>query len=305
MQAIGLMDVFANTSGLPHSPVVSSAISAWRCSEASSSNRMWAGSRCFRRSCAVDGLWPGDRRALCLPPMPSHQVRSAFRRPRPSLRRRLPRNSRRRRTAGPSSGDHRPLYCSGRGLQHRPPIGGGGSAGGFGRPEARSRAHSSPGLVFGQRHGEEIASEGAYLEFGFFVMSHATQVGQTMIDKERHRFSLVQLSAVAQTIRRVGPDRVVLSSDSGSYVLPPPVEAFRELIVMIRSEGFDDDAIRLMTVHNTACLFKVGAGFKALNHEPRPRAREGGEFSRLLELGAGASRRPATTGSQDAHSPTN
>jgi hypothetical protein len=116
---------------------------------------------------------------------------------------------------------------------------------------------------------EEIASEGAYLEFGFFVMSHATQVGQTMIDKERHRFSLVQLSAVAQTIRRVGPDRVVLSSDSGSYVLPPPVEAFRELMVMIRSEGFDDDAIRLMTVHNTARLFKVGEGFKRFDELPR------------------------------------
>ncbi len=117
---------------------------------------------------------------------------------------------------------------------------------------------------------EEIASQGAYLEFGFFVMSHATQVGQTMIDKERHRFSLVQLSAVAETIRRVGPDRVVLSSDSGSYVLPPPVEAFRELMVMIRSEGFDDDAIRLMTVHNTARLFKVGEGaLKPFDELPR------------------------------------
>jgi hypothetical protein len=52
-------------------------------------------------------------------------------------------------------------------------------------------------------------------------MSHATQVGQMMIDKEKHRFPLVQLSAVAETIRRVGPERVVLSSDSGSHVLPP------------------------------------------------------------------------------------
>ena len=52
-------------------------------------------------------------------------------------------------------------------------------------------------------------------------------------------------------------------------LLPPPVEAFRELIVMIRSEGFDDDAIRLMTVHNTARLFKVGAGFKRFDELPR------------------------------------
>ena len=96
---------------------------------------------------------------------------------------------------------------------------------------------------------------GAYLEFSFFVLSHATQIGQTMIDKEKHRFGLVTLESVAEKIRRVGPEHVVLGSDSGSYVLPPPIEAFRELVVMIQSAGFGDEDMRRMIADNPAALF--------------------------------------------------
>ena len=71
----------------------------------------------------------------------------------------------------------------------------------------------------------ELVRLGAFVEFSFFVMSHATQVGQTMIDAEKHRFAAVDLEAVAANIEAVGCASVVLSSDSGSYVLPPPVEA--------------------------------------------------------------------------------
>jgi hypothetical protein len=70
-----------------------------------------------------------------------------------------------------------------------------------------------PASYLDSHTAEAIAAEGAYLEFGFFVMSHATQVGQTMIDKEKHRFPLVQLSAIADIIRRVGPDRRTLGPD--------------------------------------------------------------------------------------------
>ena len=76
-----------------------------------------------------------------------------------------------------------------------------------------------------------------------------------MIDAERHRFAPVTLTSVAERIRRVGPESCVISSDSGSYVLPPPIEAFREMIVMIRESGFDDDALRRMTATNPARLF--------------------------------------------------
>jgi hypothetical protein len=112
-----------------------------------------------------------------------------------------------------------------------------------------------PASYFSLEEGNAAAANGAFLEFSFFVLSHATAIGQTMIDGERHRFPPVSLESVAEKIRAVGPEKCVLSSDSGSYVLPPPVEAFRELMVMIQSAGFDDDQIRQMTARNPAHLF--------------------------------------------------
>ena len=268
MRAIGLMDVFADTSGL----------AALACRELGDTGvevfggvilePYVGGLAVASSSCAVDGLWPGDGRALCLPAVPSHQVRGAFRRPRPSLRPRLPRNSRRRRTAGASSGDHRPLYCSGRRLQtatcRRRRL-----CGWFRRPggAAPSAFWSLPRIWTAIRPRRSPRKAPIRVRFLRHEPCHS---GRSDHDRQGTAPVLTGAAlAVAETIRRVGPDRVVLSSDSGSYVLPPPVEAFRELMVMIRSEGFDDDAIRLMTVHNTARLFKVGEGFKRFDELPR------------------------------------
>jgi hypothetical protein len=128
--------------------------------------------------------------------------------------------------------------------------------------EARGRGVGRvlcPAAYYKPDEVRELVRLGAFVEFSFFVMSHATQVGQTMIDAERHRsFPLVELEAVAANIRAAGPERVVLGSDSGSYVLPPPVEAFREFLIMIEGAGFTADEIRRMTADNPAHLFKVG-----------------------------------------------
>lgn len=122
--------------------------------------------------------------------------------------------------------------------------------------EARGvRRILAPAAYFNVEEAKAVAALGAYCEFAFFVLSHATQIGQTMIDKEKHRFAAVTLEAVAEKIHAIGPDRVVLSSDSGSYVLPPPVEALRELLIMIQSAGFSDDEMRQMVAVNAATLF--------------------------------------------------
>jgi Family of unknown function (DUF6282) len=113
-----------------------------------------------------------------------------------------------------------------------------------------------PASYFSLDEATQAAAAGAFLEFSFFVLSHATAVGQTMIDGERHRFPLVSLDSVAEKIRAAGAEKCILSSDSGSYVLPPPVEAFRELIVMVESVGFSDKDIRQMIAVNTAHLFR-------------------------------------------------
>jgi hypothetical protein len=124
---------------------------------------------------------------------------------------------------------------------------------------ARSRGVEKilcPASYFSPDEGKAVAARGAFLEFSFFVLSHATAIGQTMIDGEKHRFPPVTLDSVIEKIKLVGPEKCVLSSDSGSYVLPPPVEAFREMIVMVQSAGFTDDEISRMIALNPAYLFR-------------------------------------------------
>ena len=117
-----------------------------------------------------------------------------------------------------------------------------------------------PASYYDTQTVSELVRLGACVEFAFFVMSHATQIGQTMIDAEKHRFAAVALETVAANIEAAGCGNVVLSSDSGSYVLPPPVEALREWLVMVASTGVSDGDIRVMVADNPGRLFKV-AGF--------------------------------------------
>jgi hypothetical protein len=123
----------------------------------------------------------------------------------------------------------------------------------------------SPAAYFTAEEAREAANLGAFVEFAFFVVSHATQVGQTMIDAEKHRFAPVTLESVAENIRAAGPERTVLSSDSGSYVLAPPPEAFREWLIMVESAGFGRADIATMVDSNPGTLFKVAPRAEAVD----------------------------------------
>lgn len=102
-----------------------------------------------------------------------------------------------------------------------------------------------------------IVAAGAAIEYSFFVFSHATEVPQTMIDAERHRFPRADFAQAVSIVEDVGADHVVIGSDSGAVVLPPPVEALRELIMMFAGCGVDAAQIRSMVSENPARLFKV------------------------------------------------
>lgn len=115
-----------------------------------------------------------------------------------------------------------------------------------------------PASYFTVDEAREIVRLGGYVEFAFFVMSHATQLGMTMSDHQKHRYPHVTLESVAEKIAAVGPEHAVLSSDSGSYVLPPPVEALREWLILIEGAGFTAEAIEVMVNRNPSYLFKVG-----------------------------------------------
>ncbi|HET9414962.1 MAG TPA: DUF6282 family protein [Pseudolabrys sp.] len=115
----------------------------------------------------------------------------------------------------------------------------------------------APASYFTPEEVSAVARLGAYVEFSFFFLSHATQVGLTHVDAERHTVEPVTLPKIARLIRTAGSERTILSSDCGVYVLPPPVEGFREFLLLVESAGFSREELRLMSSTNAAALFKV------------------------------------------------
>ena len=105
-----------------------------------------------------------------------------------------------------------------------------------------------------------VTEAGAFAEFSFFFVSHATQVGLTHVDAEAHAAPAVSLGRMAELIRAATPERTVLSSDCGVFVLPPPVEGLREFLLLIECAGFARDTIRKMVGENPARLFKIAQG---------------------------------------------
>ncbi|WP_439580829.1 hypothetical protein, partial [Elioraea sp.] len=103
---------------------------------------------------------------------------------------------------------------------------------------------------------EALVAAGAYAEFSFFTLTHATQVGLTHVDQEKHRTSGRTIQDLTPRIRMAG-DRAILSSDAGVFLLPPPVEAFREFLLLVESEGFSILEIDQMTKTNPGTLFGV------------------------------------------------
>ncbi len=102
-----------------------------------------------------------------------------------------------------------------------------------------------------------VSATGCTLEYSFFVLSHATDVPQTMIDAEPHQFARADVRRVVDVLKTVPPEKVVLSSDSGSVTLAPPVEALRELLMLLIGCGAPRDAVRIMVSETPARLFKV------------------------------------------------
>lgn len=110
---------------------------------------------------------------------------------------------------------------------------------------------------YGAEETRAIVAEGGVAEFSFFFLSHATQVGLTHVDAERHTVPPVSLGQMAELIRAASPENTILSSDCGVYVLPPPAEGLREFLLMIESAGFDRGALDRMARVNPGRLFKV------------------------------------------------
>jgi hypothetical protein len=102
-----------------------------------------------------------------------------------------------------------------------------------------------------------IAETRAYAEFSFFFHTHATMVGLTHVDREKHRATFVPVDETAAAIRAATPARSIVSSDCGVFLLPPPVEGLREYLLLLAAVGFDADELRVMVADNPARLFRL------------------------------------------------
>lgn len=103
-----------------------------------------------------------------------------------------------------------------------------------------------------------IVATGAYAEFSFFFHTHATMVGLTHVDAEKHRAPFLPIDQTAAAIRAATPAQTILSSDCGVSLLPPPAEGFREYLLLVGSVGFSEDELRTMAAENPARLFRLG-----------------------------------------------
>lgn len=102
-----------------------------------------------------------------------------------------------------------------------------------------------------------ITANGAFAEFSFYALSHATQVKFTHADEEAHTIAAVSIAQMAELVRAATPQRAILSSDCGIFILPPPVEGFREFLLLMEGAGFNRRDLLSMAAENPAELFKV------------------------------------------------
>lgn len=123
---------------------------------------------------------------------------------------------------------------------------------------ARARGVSrilTPANPYDEEAVAALVAAGAVVELSFFFASHATQVGLTHVDAERHATGFVPASRMASLIAAAGPGNVVLSSDCGVFVLPPPAEGLRELLLLLEAAGVARADLRRMVTETPARLF--------------------------------------------------
>ncbi len=120
------------------------------------------------------------------------------------------------------------------------------------RGVTRLRSHGSR---YATDEIQAITALGGYVELSFFILTHATQVGLTHVDEEKHKITVSAKSQDFTPKLRAAGDRAIVSTDAGVFLLPPPVEAFREYLLLLESEGFTEAEIRRMSATNPARLF--------------------------------------------------
>jgi len=86
----------------------------------------------------------------------------------------------------------------------------------------------------------EWANQGAYMEYVYSSLSPA--------------WHSITIEEMVENIRKVGPERCILSSDLGQMHNPAPVEGLRILYMLLLEKGFTEEEIGLMSRKNPSKL---------------------------------------------------
>jgi microsomal dipeptidase-like Zn-dependent dipeptidase len=92
---------------------------------------------------------------------------------------------------------------------------------------------------------QEAAKAGAFLELVYVP---------TLTNASINRKALFSVADVANTIRKVGTESVILSTDMGQVGFPPPPNGMAAYIAELRAQGFTQRELDRMTKENPARL---------------------------------------------------
>jgi hypothetical protein len=102
---------------------------------------------------------------------------------------------------------------------------------------------SSVRMTIGQM--QDAAKAGAFIELVYVP---------TLTKESINRKAQLSVADAANTIRKVGPEFVILSSDMGQVGFPPPPDAMAAYIAQLRAQGFMQRELDRMTKENPARL---------------------------------------------------
>ena len=94
---------------------------------------------------------------------------------------------------------------------------------------------------------KRLVEKGAFLEFGFTSLPGPVW---GPADPSRN----ISLDDVCTSIRSVGAEHCILTTDSGQITSPPPIEGMRQWIELLKLKGFNQNELDTMTKINPAKL---------------------------------------------------
>lgn len=110
-----------------------------------------------------------------------------------------------------------------------------------------------------------VVAAGGHAEFSFFFVSHATAVGLTHVDAEKHTIAAAGVGEMVARIAATPPERLILSSDCGVYLLPPPVEGLRCFLMLLEAAGVSREVLAQTVRDNPRRLFRISGPSLARN----------------------------------------